>query len=314
MANDLDSKPEEPKSDEVKIVTSDGKATPPNKFAQQAQPVAEQQVPRSEPEIVGTKSIASPKSSIPNKNNGRKRKRESSKRKYIEKRLKDRESNNEENPIPTRIMASYSDQHKVIDLSQENGSKNEERGWRDNFLSKSYKFSFEEEMRISKSKVKYHTLVLNKKVFLRLVREVIESLWGRSDSIRIKPKAVYFIQKLWEEYLVFYYSQLNEISTFAKHKTVMNQDFDIYNLLISRLLNHDDLAFINDIIKIQKHSRLSNLLNKSSKIRNPTLKMNIKNMKFITHSNLSTNNKFNIVNNILFLIIIFAILFLLFRG
>ena len=28
----------------------------------------------------------------------------------------------------------------------------------------------------------------------------------------------------------------------------MKQDFDLYNLLISRLLNHDDLAFINDII------------------------------------------------------------------
>ena len=128
MPNDLDSKPEEPKSDEVKIVNSDGKATPPNKLAQQAQPVAEQQVPRSEPEIEGTKSIASPKSSSPNKNNGRKRKRERSKRKYIEKRLKDREFNNGENPIPTRIMASDSDQHKIIDLSQGNGSKNEERG------------------------------------------------------------------------------------------------------------------------------------------------------------------------------------------
>ena len=33
MPNDLDSKPEEPKSDEVKIVTSDWKATPPNKLA-----------------------------------------------------------------------------------------------------------------------------------------------------------------------------------------------------------------------------------------------------------------------------------------
>ena len=29
----------------------------------------------------------------------------------------------------------------------------------------------------------------------------------------------------------------------------MKQDFDLYNLLISRLLDHDDLAFINDIIK-----------------------------------------------------------------
>ena len=71
MPNDLDSKPEEPKSGEVKIVTSDGKATPPNKLTQQAQLVAEQQVPRSESEIEGTKSIASPKSSNPNKNNSR---------------------------------------------------------------------------------------------------------------------------------------------------------------------------------------------------------------------------------------------------
>ena len=73
MSNDLDSKPEEPKSNEVKIVTSDGIATPSNKLAQQAQPVAEQQVPMSEPEIEGTKSIASPKNLSPNKNNGRKR-------------------------------------------------------------------------------------------------------------------------------------------------------------------------------------------------------------------------------------------------
>ena len=48
-------------------------ATPSNKLAQQAQPVAEQQVLMSEPEIEGTKSIAIPKNSSPNKNNGRKR-------------------------------------------------------------------------------------------------------------------------------------------------------------------------------------------------------------------------------------------------
>ena len=35
----------------------------------------------------------------------------------LKKRLKDRESNNGENPISTRIMASDSDQHKIIDLS-----------------------------------------------------------------------------------------------------------------------------------------------------------------------------------------------------
>ena len=45
-------------------------------------------------------------------------------------------------------------------------------------------------MRINNSKDEYHKLKLHKKVFHDLVREVMKSLYGNSDLVKIQPMAV----------------------------------------------------------------------------------------------------------------------------
>ena len=87
-------------------------------------------------------------------------------------------------------MTSDANPDKTIDLARRNGSHNDERDERGRPPAKSSKFSLEEEMRINNSKDEYHKLELHKKVFHDLVREVMKSLYGNSDLVKIQPKAV----------------------------------------------------------------------------------------------------------------------------
>ena len=50
---------------------------------------------------------------------------------------------------------------------------------------------------------------------------------------------------------------LNEISTFDKHKTLLKKDFELYSILINRLLKYENLSFIKGIIKIPENSQIS---------------------------------------------------------
>ena len=82
-------------------------------------------------------------------------------------------------------------------------------------------------------------------------------MYKNDVSVKLKPKAVYFIQHLCEEYLVFWLSQLDKISQFAKRKTVMKTDFELYHMLINRLLNYDHLSFVADIIKASQNLQIA---------------------------------------------------------
>ena len=56
----------------------------------------------------------------------------------------------------------------------------------------------------------------NKRDFATIINDLKEEMDPHIKLMRIKKKAVYFIQYLWEKYLVFWFSQLNETSTFDK--------------------------------------------------------------------------------------------------
>ena len=57
---------------------------------------------------------------------------------------------------------------------------------------------------------------------------------------------------------------LNEISTFGKRKTLLKKNFELYSILINRLLNFKILIFIKGIFKIPENSQISENKEKSS--------------------------------------------------
>ena len=96
---------------------------------------------------------------------------------------------------------------------------------------------------------RYFDLVMNKKWFSAFVHDFIAELFKNNKPLKFKKKAIYFIHHLSEEYLVFWFSQLEKISEFSKRKTVMKADCELYDLLINRLLQFDNLCFIKKILK-----------------------------------------------------------------
>ena len=110
-------------------------------------------------------------------------------------------------------------------------------------------FSLEEQERLLTTKGSYFKLILHKLLFRDVFQETHDEISKEISKIKFKDKSIYFIQHICEEYLVFWFSQIELISEFAKRKTVMKVDSELYDLLIHRLLNYDNLAFIKEIWK-----------------------------------------------------------------
>ena len=111
------------------------------------------------------------------------------------------------------------------------------------------KFTLEEEQKIRETKNSYFKLEMNNKWFKELVEETIDEMYDPNERITFKKKAVYLLQHLCEEYLVFWFLQLAEISEFAHRQTLMKADFELYLTLIHRLMQYDNLSFISEILK-----------------------------------------------------------------
>ena len=118
-----------------------------------------------------------------------------------------------------------------------------------------FKFSLEEQERLLTTKGSYFKLILHKQLFRDVFQESHDKISKEISKIKFKDKSIYFIQHISEEYLVFWFSQIELISEFAKRKTVMKVDFEQYDLLIHRLLNYDNLAFIKEIWKDTSNSQ-----------------------------------------------------------
>ena len=92
--------------------------------------------------------------------------------------------------------------------------------------------------------------------FANFVYDTRDDMYKSGEKVKIKRMAVYFIQYIWEEYLEFWFSQLDRISQFAQRKTVMKADFEVYHILINRIFNYDHLSFIKDIIKTSENLQI----------------------------------------------------------
>ena len=110
-----------------------------------------------------------------------------------------------------------------------------------------FKFSLKEQERILTTKVSYFKLILHKQLFRDDFQETHDEISKEISKFKFKEKSIYFIQHICEEYLVFWFLQIELISEFAKSKTVMKVDSELYELLIHLLLNYDNLAFIKEI-------------------------------------------------------------------
>ena len=224
MIDNLDIDIESMECDANQLETSNGKASPSNKLVHQAEPEVAQQVPRSKPEILKRRKEQSLKH--PNKNikENRKRQRERTKSKY---RAKSSLMNEQHNKTSSTDKEDRSEE--IVDLVKD----------RENQPDRGDKLEF------------------NKNIFIDLVWEVMDGMYKNDVDLKIKQKAVYFMQHLWEEYLIFWFSQLDKISQFAKHKTVMKTDFELYHMLINRVLNYDHLSFVAVIIKTSENSQIA---------------------------------------------------------
>ena len=119
------------------------------------------------------------------------------------------------------------------------------------------KFSLDEQEKILSVKNSYFKLIFNKQKFRDFAFEVIGEIAKENVGIKFKAKSIYLIQHICEEYLVFWFSQIELISEFAKRKTVMKADSVLYDILIHRLLSYDNLTFIKEILKDTENSQLA---------------------------------------------------------
>ena len=86
------------------------------------------------------------------------------------------------------------------------------------------KFSLEEQERLLTMKGNYFKLILHKQPFRDVFQETHYYISKEISKIKFKDKSIYFIQHICEEYLVFWFSQIELISEFVKRKTVMKKD------------------------------------------------------------------------------------------
>ena len=92
------------------------------------------------------------------------------------------------------------------------------------------KFSFKDEQIIRSMKRMLFKLEFNKKAFFENFEEIINDILEDNKEVMIRKKIWFLIQHLWEEYMIFWFSQLNKIWEFADRKTIMAVDFKLYHL------------------------------------------------------------------------------------
>ena len=90
---------------------------------------------------------------------------------------------------------------------------------------------------------------MNKNWFRELFEVTIDGMHDPNEHIAFKQKAVYFLQHLCEEYLVFWFLQLDEISEFVHRQTIIMMDFGLQCTLIHRLMHNDNLSSTTKFLK-----------------------------------------------------------------
>ena len=255
--------------EDVKDLTNaeEGNTQPYNKLEIKAQTEMAVQVPRSKPATPQKWNDQKEKLEDWNKEVSNKRKRVRSKSKYKNKRLKIKEKNNEDDHDQAKNEETKGDEELIIDLKNTDHKKqlpnlNESCNSR-NFS----KFSLDEQEKILSVKNSYFKLIFNKQKFRDFAFEVIGEIAKENVGIKFKAKSIYLIQHICEEYLVFWFSQIELISEFAKRKTVMKADSVLYDILIHRLLSYDNLTFIKEILKDTENSQ-------SAKVQMPKIQEN----------------------------------------
>ena len=98
-------------------------------------------------------------------------------------------------------------------------------------------------------------LEFNKKAFFEIFEEIINDILEDNKEVMIRKKVWFLIQHLWEEYMIFWFSQLNKIWEFADRKTIMAVDFKLYYLLIDRNFRYDNLSYIKGMLNRTEDSQ-----------------------------------------------------------
>ena len=234
--------------DETQENKNNGNPSPSNKLLKQAETEMALQVPCSESET-GRKRDKKKRQRRTSNTNSSKRKRNRSKSKYRYKKQKLNNWNEDDKRTSANSIDTRADETETVYLEKE-GISNEESKDKPGSLSMKFtKFSFDKEEKILSAKGSYFKLVFNKNAFREFIKELRLDLLKVNERIKFKSRAKYIIQHLCEEYLVFWFSQLTKISEFAHRKTIMKVDSELYNLLINRLLQYDNLSFIKEIPK-----------------------------------------------------------------
>ena len=152
-------------------------------------------------------------------------KRKRSKAKYSEKRLKVKMARSNELQNAINFINTEDKPEDVIDQMKGKENNQVKGDKREKSSVKLEKISFEDETKFYLRR----EVILNwnsiRMIFLILCLQPLMIFIRVMRKNRIKWKAVYFIQHIWEEYLIFWLSQLDKISLFARIKKVMKAFF-----------------------------------------------------------------------------------------